>query len=213
LASKVLAELDVVAEVRLRLDPSELLAVEDDGFVEECVRGLRVLPPEVLLGPVPDPMLFEPGGEPLLALTAALALELHAVRGVDHVGGEQLFDLLAETGIRGGLGVEERPPDLLAGDAELSEHLLAHEDGRELPFARDIQDRAAALPLGDELRELTFHDVEAPRRIAGDAMGVDHEEELLVPMFGVGEAMHVLVGDEGVVEALVGRSVHGVRSQ
>jgi len=208
LPPQVLAQLHLVAEVRLRFDPRQLLAVEDDRLVKEGVRRLRVLPAQVLLRPVADPVLLEPVLEPLLALASPLPLQLHAVGRVDHVGGEQGLDLGAEPRVGGRLGVEEHVPDLLAGDAELPEHLLAHEDRRELPVVRDLEDRPPVLPRRDQPGQLAFDDVEAAGRIARDTVGVDDEEELLVAVLGVGDPVDVFVGDELVVQSLVGRVIH-----
>ena len=156
-------------------------------------------------------MLLEPGLEALLALSAALPLELHAVRGVDHVRRKELLDLLSEAGVGGRLGVQERAPDLLPGDPKLSEHLLAHQDRGELPLCCDVEDRTSVLPLGNEPRELALDDVETAGRVARDAVRVDDEEELFVPMLAVRDPMDVLVSGKSLVEALVGRSVHGIR--
>jgi len=140
-------------------------------------------------------VLLEPFREAFLSLAPPLALQLHPVGGVDPVGGKELLDLLAEPGVGGRLRVEERSPDLLSGDAELAEHLLAHQDRRELPLAGDVEHRAPVLPLEGEPGELPLDDVEPPRRVAGHPMGVDDEQELGVDVLRSGNAVDVLVGD------------------
>jgi len=176
LALQVLPQLDVVTEVGFRFDPRELLAVEDDRFVEQLVRSFRVFAAEVLLRPVPDPVLLQPHLQSLLALAAPFALEFHPPGRVDHVGPEQFFDLLADPGLRGRFGVQERMPNLLSGDAELPEHLLAHEDRRELPLPSDVEDRPAPFPLVDEMGDLALYDVEPAGRVPRHSMRVNDEQ-------------------------------------
>jgi len=195
LAPQVLPELDIVPEVRLRLDPGQLLTVMQDRLVEERVRRLCVLPPQVLLGPVSDPVLLEPGRQAVLALPAALALEFHALGRVDPVRRQEFLDLPPDALVRRRLRMEEGLPHPLARDPELAEHLLTHQHRREVPLLRDVPDRTAAFPLGDEAGDLPTDHVEPPGRVPRDPMRVDHEEELGVEVFRAGEAFDIVVGD------------------
>jgi hypothetical protein len=191
---QVPAEFHIVSEVRFRLDPGELLSEEDDRFVEERIRGLRIFSAEVLLRSIADPALLEPTVEALLAASAPLALKFHPVRRVDHVGFEQALDFVTDSFIGSGIGMEEHLPDLLAGNAEMAQHLLTEQHRGEAPLSGDIEHRTAVLPLADEAGDLAAHDVEPPRRVPGDAVGIDDEQELLIELLLVGEAMDVLVG-------------------
>ncbi len=202
LLPQVPAQLHVVPEVRLGLDPADPLAVEHDGVVQEGVRGLRELPPKVLLGPVGDPVLLEPGREPCLALDPTDPLELPALRRVDPVLLQHLHDLPAQAGVRDLLGTTERVPEGAArGLARLLDH-LGHEHGGESPLPSELEVAASPVPLLEETGSLLLHDIEALGRVAGDPVGVDHHQKVGVEPALLGHAV-----DVGMVLELTGELV------
>ena len=199
LLAQVPAQLHVVPEVRLGLDPADLLAVEHDGVVQEGVRGLRELPPKVLLGPVGDPVLLEPGRETGLALDPPDPLELPALRRVDPVLLQDLHDLPAQAGVRDLLGTAERVPEGAArGLARLLDH-LGHEHRGEAPLPSELEVAPAPVPFLEEAGSLLLHDIEALGRVAGDPVGVDHHQEIGIEPALLGHAV-----DVGVVLELTG---------
>ena len=191
LLAEVPPELDLVPEVGLRLDPADLPSVQDDRVVQQGVRGLRELPPQVLLRAVGEVVLLQPGREPRLPLDPPGPLELSALRGVDPVGVQDLHDLPSQPGVRDRLRASERVPERAArGLARLLDE-LGHQHRREPPLPGDLEVAPPAVPLLEQARGLLLDHVEPLGGVPGDPVGVDHHEKVRVQAPLLGEPVHV----------------------
>src|SRR2546425_791919 len=116
----------------------------------------------------------EPGVELCLAPPSARVLTGTALGRVDDVRAIHVLELPPETTILDAGEIVDHLPELLPRSFPLLEDHQGGQDRRELELARNLKEARSVLPHERQPTGLRLHAVELLRRLAYDALCVDH---------------------------------------